>query len=179
MGGGIYYLHSKTRNFLKLNSISDKAYISKHADIETSSKGSKLHIGDSVFIDSFVKIKFTGGLGNVTIDKNSYINSGCVFYSGNGISIGENVLIAANCTFAAVNHEFKDRNKLIINQRFKESKGGIIIEDDVWIGANTIILDGAIIKKGAVIGAGSLVNEIIEEYSVCAGNPLKIITKRK
>jgi acetyltransferase-like isoleucine patch superfamily enzyme len=162
-----------------MNSISASAKISALADIETSVKGSKLIIGDNVLIDSFVKIKFTGGLGDVIIGNDSFLNSGCVIYSGNGVSIGKNVLVAANCTFAAVNHAFENKNELICLQGFLPSKGGIIIEDDVWIGANVTILDGAIIRKGAVIGANSFVNKEVEQYSVNAGNPLKQIGSRK
>lgn len=161
-----------------MNIISPSARISALSDIEVSSRGSKLIVGENVMIDSFVKIKFTGGVGDIEIGKNSFINSGCVFYSGNGIQIGSNVLIAANCTFASVNHEFKSKDNLIINQRFKTSKGGIIIEDDVWIGAGVVILDGSYIKKGSIIGALSLVNNSTEEYGIYVGNPLKKIGER-
>lgn len=161
-----------------MNKISEKASISRLADIETSSKGTSLIVADNTMIDSFVKVKFTGGLGNIEIGENTYINSGCVLYSGNGIKIGNNVLVAANCTFAPVNHQFELKDKLIVEQRFKPSKGGIIIEDDVWIGANVVILDGAFIRKGAVIAAGSIVKNEVETYAVCGGNPLKVLKHR-
>lgn len=161
-----------------MNEISNKAKISSLADIEVSSKGNKLTVHDNVMIDSFVKIKFVGGNGNVEIGENSFINSGCVLYSGNGIKIGSNVLIAANCTLAPVNHAYELKDKTIIEQRFKPSKGGIIIEDDVWIGAGVVILDGAFIKKGSVIGAASIVNITTEEFGIYAGNPLKLIKYR-
>ena len=161
-----------------MNEISNKAKISSLADIEVSSKGNKLTVHDNVMIDSFVKIKFVGGNGNVAIGENSFINSGCVLYSGNGIKIGSNVLIAANCTLAPVNHAYELKDKTIIEQRFKPSKGGIIIEDDVWIGAGVVILDGAFIKKGSVIGAASIVNITTEEFGIYAGNPLKLIKYR-
>lgn len=159
--------------------ISETAKISKLTDIEDSVKGSIIEIQDGVKIDSFVKIKPAGGTGNIRIGKNSFINSGVVMYTGNGISIGEDVLIAANCTLAPVNHEYSSKDRKIIEQRFTPSKGGIIIEDDVWIGANCVILDGAILRKGCVIGAGSLVSGEVEAYSVNVGNPLKKIGCRK
>jgi virginiamycin A acetyltransferase len=151
--------------------ISDKASISPLADIEDSVRGSQIRIGDGVIIDAFVKIKFAGGAGDVSIGRNSYINSGVVIYSGNGVSIGEDVLIAANCTIAAVNHEFRSRDRKIIEQRFQVSRGGILIEDDIWIGANTVILDGSILRRGCVVGANSLVNGVLEPYSVNVGTP--------
>lgn len=155
-----------------MNQISDKATISSLADIEVSVKGSKLIVANKVVIDAFVKIKFTGGMGDIIIGAGSYINSGCVLYSGNGILIGEDVLVAANCTFAPVNHEYKKKDKTIKAQRFGPSKGGIIIEDDVWIGAGVIILDGSVIRKGCVIGAGSIVKGTTDLYGIYAGNPL-------
>ena len=133
--------------------ISKSARISPHAEIGDSTRGSKIRI------DSFVKIVVRGGLGDVVIGKNSYVNSGNVIYSGNGVNIGENVLIAANCTIVPVNHEFRARDKKISEQRFMPSKGGIIIED-------------------CVIGALSLVKGKLDEYGVYAGNPLLKIGER-
>jgi len=159
--------------------ISEQARISPLADIEDSVKGSKVIIEEHVTIDAFVKIKPAGGSGDITIGAGSYINSGTVIYSGNGIRIGSQVLIAANCTLAPTNHEYASKSQRIIEQRFRPSKGGIIIEDDVWIGVNTVILDGAIIREGCVIGACSLVKGELEAYGVYAGNPLVRIGERK
>ena len=160
-------------------SIAENAFVSKLADIEDSVRGTKIIIDEGVYIDSFVKIKPVGGLGDLYIGKNSYINSCCVLYTGNGIKIGEDVLIASNCTLAPTNHEYREKSKTIKAQRFMDSKGGIVIEDDVWIGANTVILDGSIIRKGAVIGANSLVNGEIPEYSIYVGSPAKKVGERK
>ena len=88
--------------------VHESAKISPKCDIEDSIKGSIIEIGSHSVIDSFVKFKPTGGLGNIVIGKRVHINSCCVIYSGNGVSIGDDVLIAANCTFAPVNHEYKD-----------------------------------------------------------------------
>lgn len=159
--------------------ISSSAKISKLADIEESIRGTKIIIDDEAVVDSFVKIKPVGGTGDVYIGKKSYINSGTVIYSGNGVNIGNYVLIASNCTLAPVNHEYRSKDKTIIEQRFMPSKGGILIEDDVWIGANTVILDGTIIKKGVVIGAGSLVRGELEAYGIYSGNPLQLKGYRK
>lgn len=162
-----------------MNIISEKARISSLADIEVSEKNSKVVIGDGTMIDSFVKIKFSGGLADVIIGENCYINSGTVIYNGNGIVLGNWVLIAANCTLAPINHAYLEKNRTIYDQRFLPSKGGIIIEDDVWIGANSVVLDGAFIRKGAVIAAGSIVKGEIESYGIYAGSPLRKISERK
>ena len=158
--------------------ISISAKISKLADIEDSVRGSKIIISGHVTIDSFVKIKPAGGLGDLYIGENSVINSGCVLYTGNGITIGKNVAIAANCTFAPTNHQFKRKDVLIREQGFQPSRGGIVIEDDVWIGAGCTLLDGAHVKIGAVIGAGSIVKGVVEPFTINAGNPLRKISER-
>lgn len=154
------------------------ATISILADIEASVRGTKITIGARSVIDSFVKFKPAGGIGDVIIGTDCVINSGCVLYTGNGITIGNGVAIAANCTFAPTNHEFNDPNHPIREQGFRPSKGGILVEDDVWIGANCVLLDGAKLGKGSVIGAGSIIRGTIEPYTVYAGNPLKKIGTR-
>jgi virginiamycin A acetyltransferase len=151
--------------------ISASAKISHLADIEDSNRGSIIEIGPNCVIDSFVKIKPVGGSGGIVIGPNSYINSGTVIYSGGGVRIGANVLIAANCTLAPVNHEYQKRELLIIEQRFMVSRGGIVIEDDVWVGSNSVILDGAILRKGCVVGAGSVVRGELPSYSISIGTP--------
>jgi len=148
------------------------ARVSPLADIEDSVRGTRIVVGDGAVIDAFVKIKPAGGSGDVHVGPRTVINSGCVLYTGNGIRIGEGVAIAANCTFAPVNHEYRQRNVPIRSQGFRTSKGGIVIGDDVWIGANCVILDGAVIADGCVIGAGSVVRGALEPYGIYAGNPL-------
>ena len=155
------------------------AKVSKLADIEDSTRGSRIIICDGVHIDAFVKIKCVGGTGDVWIGPNSYINSCTVIYSGNGVRVGEGVLIAANCTLAAVNHEFGSKDKTIRQQRFQPSRGGIVIEDDVWIGANCVVVDGAILRRGCVVGANSLVNGELAPYSINFGSPSKCVGFRK
>jgi acetyltransferase-like isoleucine patch superfamily enzyme len=152
--------------------IHPEARVSPFADIEDSMRGSRIVVASGAVIDAFVKVKPAGGSGDLLIGENCVINSGCVLYTGNGIRIGNGVAIAANCTFAPVNHQFARKDIPIRAQGFRESKGGIVIEDDVWIGANCILLDGAVLRKGCVIGAGSLVRGEVPAWSIQAGNPL-------
>ena len=152
-------------------SIHPTAQVSPLADLERSQRGTRIVIGAECRIDSFVKIKPAGGTGDVLIGERCYLNSGCVLYSGNGITMGNDVLIAANCTLAPVNHAFRDRDQLIREQGFGPSRGGIVIEDDVWIGANCVLLDGAVLRRGCVVGAGSLVRGELPAYSICRGTP--------
>ena len=149
------------------------ARISQLADIEPSARGTLIRIGARTMVDAFVKIKPAGGMGQLIIGEDCAINSGTVIYTGNGVRIGDAVLIAANCTLAPTNHAFGDRERRIRDQGFLPSKGGIVIEDDVWLGANVVVLDGAVIGKGCVVAAGSVVRGRLEPYSIYAGVPAK------
>lgn len=155
-----------------------EARVSPLADIEDSVRGSRIVLGARAVVDAFVKIKPAGGSGDVYIGARTVVNSGCVLYTGNGIRIGDDVAIAANCTFAPVNHEYRRRDVPIREQGFRPSKGGIVVEDDVWIGANCVILDGAVLRRGCVIGAGSVVRGEVAAYSINAGQPLKVVAWR-
>lgn len=110
----------------------------------------------------------------ITIGNNTRIHGSCI-HAYNKISIGENCLIAANCQIIDGNgHDlsFPDvANR--INTRGDAKK--IIIEDNVWIGANCIILPGVRIGYGSVIAAGSVVVKDIPAMCVAGGNPAKII----
>jgi len=154
--------------------IAHTARISYLADIEDSVRGSRIVIEDDVVIDAFVKIKPAGGSGDLMIGAGSVINSGCVLYTGNGIRIGRNVLIAANCTLAPANHAFADPDRPIRTQGFQPNRGGILVGDDVWIGANCVLTDGTCIGSGAVIGAASLVRGTLPEYCVAFGVPAAV-----
>ena len=159
--------------------IAPDARVSPLADIEASTRGTRISIGAGTVIDAFVKIKPAGGTGDVDIGANVVINSGCVLYTGHGIRIGANTLLAANCTLAPCNHEFSDPDRPIRTQGFQPSRGGIDIGADVWIGANSVLLDGTRIGTGAVIGAGSLVRGDLPAHCIAHGTPARITGWRR
>ncbi len=159
--------------------VAHDATISPLADIEESVRGSRIEIGPDTVVDSFVKIKPVGGTGHVLIGARCYLNSGVVIYSGNGVTIGDDVVIAANCTLAPVNHEFRNRERPIREQGFMPSRGGIVVESDVWLGANCVVLDGAHIGRGSVVGANSLVGGALEPYGIYRGSPAELVGRRQ
>lgn len=114
--------------------------------------------------------------GSISIGRNSAVNPYCLLQGNGGIKIGNNVLIASHCSFFSSNHIFSDVEKLIRNQG--ETKLGIEICDDVWIGSGVRILDGVKIGAGAVIAAGAVVNKDVPEGAVVAGVPAKVVRYR-
>jgi acetyltransferase-like isoleucine patch superfamily enzyme len=160
------------------NEIAADARISPLAYVEESRQGSRLIVGNRAFVDAFVAIKFVGGTGDIRIGEESYLNAGTVLYSGNGITLGNYVMVAANCTFAPTNHAFERRDVPMIRQRFQGSRGGILVEDDVWIGANCVILDAAILRRGCIVGANSVVGGELQPFSINFGSPARFVKWR-
>jgi acetyltransferase-like isoleucine patch superfamily enzyme len=93
------------------------------------------------------------------------------------IQIGCGVQIAPNCAFYPYDHGFA-RGQLIMEQPCK-TKGGIIIDDDAWLGHGVIVLDGVRIGKGAVIGAGSVVTNDIPDGAIASGIPSRVVKMRR
>ena len=93
------------------------------------------------------------------------------------IRIGNNVLIGPYSILHSGNHKFKNPNISINKQGFEFDE--IVIEDDVWIAARCTILSGVTIGRGSVIAAGSVITKDIPPFSVVAGVPGKIISKRE
>lgn len=97
--------------------------------------------------------------------------------SGGKIKIGKNCLISQHISIIATNHEYaKDKN--IKSQPWSKKDNFVTIGDDVWIGANSVILPGVTIGDGAIIGAGSVVTKNIESYDIVVGSPVKKIKQR-
>jgi len=110
-------------------------------------------------------------VGDLVIGNNSRIGLGNTIIGP--AQIGNNVNIAQNVTISGLNHNFQDVNKTITSQGVSTSQ--VIIEDDVWVGANSVILSGVQIGKHSIVAAGSIVTRSIPTLCVVAGNPAKII----
>jgi acetyltransferase-like isoleucine patch superfamily enzyme len=162
----------------------------------------KISLGKTVFIDDYVEINALSRKGvkigdNVTIRKNSIIDcTGVIRELGEGIIIGNNVGISQNAfiqvrgmveigsnimfgpgvSIFSENHEFSDTQKLLIEQPV--NRKGVKLCDNIWVGANTTILDGVIIGEGAIIAAGSVVTKSVPPNCIVGGVPAKIIKER-
>ena len=133
-------------------------------------------IGDDVFISRNTIISCKEGL--IEIGDFSNIGTNCLLHSETSLKIGRYVLIAAYCYIVAGgSHDFDNIEIPIILQP-SISKGGVLIKDDVWLGADVKVLDGSDIGKGTIIGAGSVVNNELSEFSVAVGTPAKVVRKR-
>lgn len=112
---------------------------------------------------------------NIIIGDRVFIGRCCEFVCSTKIKIGNDCFIASNTTFNDTGHQYAKHTK-IRNQPLTTAK--ITIEEDVWIGTSSVILQGITIGKGSIIGAGSVVNKSIPEYEIWAGVPARFIKKR-
>jgi maltose O-acetyltransferase len=114
---------------------------------------------------------------NLTLGDGVCINDDAWINAVGGVTIGDNVLIGPKTVIHSANHKFSDPETPISEQG--HTLKPVVIEDDVWIGASSVILAGVTIGEGAVVGAGSVVTKDVEAYTVVAGNPTQVIGTRQ
>ena len=131
----------------------------------------KLSLGDYSIIESYCCIN--NSVGDVIIGNHTRIGIGNTIIGP--VCIGNNVNLAQNITVTALNHNYSDPDILIDKQGFTTS--AIKISDDVWIGANAVILPGVTIGRHSVIAAGAVVTRDVLPNSLVAGVPA-VIKKR-
>lgn len=126
----------------------------------------RLIIGDNFHAGYGANI-FTYG-GHIEIGDNCVVNNYSVIYGHGGLKIGNDVIIGPHTVIIPANHKFTGGGPI---RKQGETRRGIIIGNDCWIGANCTILDGVTVASGCVIGAGSVVTKSTDIDGVYAGNP--------
>lgn len=160
---------------------------SKKRKRKTLSETERIYLSNN--IDNNTKIILNGSVTyeKIAVGKKTYGNVNALFSNnipvlliiGNYVSIGPDVKFIVNSE-----HDYKNIStfpfKVLCNGVHCEAltKGSIIVEDDVWIGANSLILSGVRIGQGAVVTSGSVVTKDVEPYSIVGGNPAKRIKYR-
>jgi len=134
-----------------------------------------ISIEDNVVIQVGVVMQ-PGRKRKITIDKNTSLGPYTVVMGH--VIIGKFNMIGPHVVFTGGTHRITNLKKSM-RSGGSSFKGGIVLEDDVFIGANATILDGVKIGRGAVVGAGSVVTKNVDSYSIVAGVPAKKIKDRR
>jgi acetyltransferase-like isoleucine patch superfamily enzyme len=126
-------------------------------------------LGEDSTIEDFCTIN--NGVGDIIIGKRTRIGMSNVLIGP--VSIGNDVILAQNIVMSGLNHGYEDITLPPHNQPV--TKKQITLEDEIWIGANSVVLAGVTIGKHAVVAAGSVVTKNVPPYSVVVGNPARVI----
>lgn len=128
------------------------------------------NVGESIRVKKGAEISPNSEVGH-----NSELGTRCMIQSN--VKIGSNVIMGPDIKIYSRNHNYSDLKLPIQKQGKTQYK--TVIGDDVWIGANVIILPGVKIGNHTIIGAGAVVTKNVQDYSIVGGNPGKVIKYRK
>lgn len=129
----------------------------------------KFSLGDYSVIESFACIN--NAVGDVMIGDHTRIGLHNTIIGP--VIIGSHVNLAQGITVTALNHNFENSKKRIDEQGVSTS--AVVIEDDIWIGANAVVLPGVTIGHHSVVAAGAVVTKDVPPHSLVAGVPAKVI----
>ena len=173
VGRGVAFGRSLTIRHPHKIEIDDNTFIDEMAVLDAKGEANEgIRIGKNVFVGRNTILSCKGG--NLAIGDYSNIGPNNTLISESNLEIGNYVFTAGHCYLIAGGNHSHDRNDIPIWFQPSVSRGGIKIEDDIWIGASVTILDGVQIGSGAIIGAGSLVNKTIPDRSIAFGVPASV-----
>ncbi|GAA0182413.1 hypothetical protein SH2C18_47990 [Clostridium sediminicola] len=135
-------------------------------------KGSRLYLGEKVRAHSGVKLRVRE-TAKLIVGKNTAFNYGCMVTSHQSIKIGENSILGPNVLIYDHDHDFRAEDGL----KLKYKTSPVEIGNNVWIGANTVILRGTKIGDNCVIGAGSVIRGDFPNDSIIVQKKETIIKK--
>lgn len=149
-----------------------RAVVSTRAEVEAAPSTSW---GKGCVISAFTKIKVSGPF---IMGRRVQISSGCFIGAGAaGLTLGDDVLIGPSCTIVTGHYRFDELDVPLQDQGTVSR--GVRIGHRVWVGANSVVLDGADIGDNAIVSAGSVVQGRVPPNSVVLGNPAKVIFTRR
>lgn len=134
-----------------------------------------ISVGKGTGIGPFVYITMQNPKGFLKIGEECEINPFCSFLCGNGIEIGDHVLISPGVKIISSTNHYEPNWEIWKNPHVG---GEVVIENNVHIGTNAVVLPDVKIGEGSVIGAGAVVTKSIPRGSIACGIPAKILKRR-
>lgn len=147
-------------------------------------KGCEIKLGRNVVIGALTFISVEHDLyadsqsrPRLQVGDGTYIGEMNNLRAAGGLLIGSKCLISQGISILTTNHSTA-RGTPITEQSSRTDRMGVVIEDDVWIGANATILPGVTIGRGAIVAAGSVVTSSVKEHTIVAGIPARFLKER-
>ena len=152
-----------------------KRYLANKLGIKWLGRNPNILIADSALVMPTAVID-CGKSGRIEVDEKTFVNEQCMIFSYmSTIKIGKEVLIGPGTVIHTHKHNFQRTDASIKKQLGTGEQ--IVIEDDVWIGTNTTVMND--VGAGSILGAGSIITHDVEPYSIVAGNPARVMKRRR
>ncbi|MBV6451605.1 MAG: 2,3,4,5-tetrahydropyridine-2,6-dicarboxylate N-acetyltransferase [Anaerolineales bacterium] len=159
-------------NFIRLG---HGSYLDYGTYLHACPSGIEIGSGTIVMHGAVLHVYNFRGLPNsgIRIGRDSLVGEYSIIRGQGGVQIGDRVYTSPFTQIIAVNHVFDDPNRPFVEQGITAE--GIVIEDDVWLGAGAVITDGVRVGKGAIVAAGAVVTQDVPAHTVVGGVPAKPI----
>lgn len=137
-----------------------------------------ISLDDDVILSVNVMISCKNG--HVLVGSNTGLSAHTIVHATNGcpVEVGRDVIVGPQCYLAGGGNYHFDRTDIPIREQGIRLDGGVVIEDDVWLGAKTTVLDGVTMHTGSIAGAGAVVTQSVPARAICAGVPAKVLRQR-
>ncbi len=174
----VRHLAGRERMICQLQARGDRIRLERTVDVRSPDR---LLLGSEVFVDRGV-VLHCGGMewsspgGGIAIGARTYIGPNCVLFGAGGIEIGDGVLISPGVVITSHQHTFEAVDAEMRAQPIEF--GRVVIERNVWIGANATILPGMRLGEGSIVGAGAVVTRDVPVRATVLGVPARVVRER-
>jgi acetyltransferase-like isoleucine patch superfamily enzyme len=153
------------------------AYLDENSYLHATPGGIEIGAGTIVMHGAVLHVYNFRDLphAGIKIGRESLVGEYCVIRGQGGVTIGDRVYTSPFTQIIAVNHVFDEPQRPFSAQGITAE--GIVIEDDVWLGAGAVITDGVRVGKGAVVAAGAVVTQDVPAHTVVGGVPARVLRK--
>lgn len=139
----------------------------------------QVSVGADCILEPDVYFKYDGGWQpgpTICLADRVFVGRGCEFNIRNGITVGDDCLIASGCKFIDHDHAMEVGDLPMNRQPCPDAP--IVLESDSWLGVNVVVLKGVTVGRGAVVGAGAVLTKSVPAYEIWAGIPARKIGER-
>jgi acetyltransferase-like isoleucine patch superfamily enzyme len=151
-----------------IHKVSRKATIRNYARLDLA-PWNMFSLGRKAVIEDFCCVN--NMVGDIHIGENAHLGLSNTLIGP--VSIGNNTILAQNIVLSGLNHGYADPNIPIKDQ--KETTAPIVVEEDCWIGANSVVVAGVTIGKHSIVAGGSVVTKNVPPYTIVGGNPAIVL----